>query len=205
MWTGTEMIVWGGSSYEGGGARYSRPVDATVRRRIPGLRFRPTGAPFPREDMTAVWTGTEMIVWGGIFFVNPQYAYTNTGGRYAPSTNSWAPTSTGSNVPAPRDGFTAVWTGVDMVVWGGFIYAQSFTNTGSLYEPILDTWIPMSTGTGDPSPRSQHTAVWTASEMIVWGGGTDTTNFNTGGRYCDAPCTDDISCGDGNACTNDTC
>jgi hypothetical protein len=34
----------------------------------------------------AVWTGSEMIVWGGI--IDP-IIYTNTGGKYNPSTDSW--------------------------------------------------------------------------------------------------------------------
>ena len=32
-----------------------------------------------------------------------------------------------------------------------------------------DTWTPTST-TNAPGARSNHTAVWTGSEMIVWGG-----------------------------------
>ncbi len=45
-----------------------------------------------------------------------------------------------------------------------------------------DTW----TATGSthaPAARAFHTAVWTGSEMIVWGGSNDGTGFNTGGRY----------------------
>jgi hypothetical protein len=37
-------------------------------------------------------------------------------------------------------------------------------------ECIDDSWTATST-TNAPSPRSSHTAVWTGSEMIVWGGG----------------------------------
>jgi hypothetical protein len=48
-----------------------------------------------REVPTAVWTGTEMIVWGGT------NAPTNTGGRYNPSTDSWTATST-TNAPSAR-------------------------------------------------------------------------------------------------------
>jgi hypothetical protein len=29
-----------------------------------------------------------------------------------------------------------------------------------------------------------HTAIWSGSEMIVWGGDAGTSYFNTGGRYC---------------------
>src|SRR5260370_222130 len=39
--------------------------------------------------------------------------------------------------------------------------------------------------TNGPTGRAGHTAVWTGSEMIVWGG--EDQNFlllNTGGRYC---------------------
>src|SRR5207245_6667592 len=34
--------------------------------------------------------------------------------------------------------------------------------------------------TNAPSARGGHTAIWTGSEMIVWGG----SDLNTGGRYC---------------------
>ena len=55
-----------------------------------------------------------MIVWGGLMTVS----YLNTGGRYNPSTDSWTATST-TNAPAGRDYHTAVWTGSEMIVWGG--------------------------------------------------------------------------------------
>ena len=52
-----------------------------------------SNAPFDRELHTAVWTGSEMIVWGGVFG-----GVLNTGGRYNPSTDSWTATST-TNAP----------------------------------------------------------------------------------------------------------
>ena len=51
---------------------------------------------------------------------------------------------------------------------------------------IDDTWTAPSI-TNAPTARSRHTAVWTGSEMIVWGGGDGATYFNTGGRYCAQP------------------
>src|SRR5213080_326210 len=50
-----------------------------------------TGAPAARERHTAVWTGSEMIVWGGV-----GSSLFNTGGRYNPVTDSWTATSTTS-------------------------------------------------------------------------------------------------------------
>ncbi len=45
-----------------------------------------------------------------------------------------------------------------------------------------DTWTPTSV-ISTPNGRQFHTAVWTGSEMIVWGGNAPGGDFNTGGRY----------------------
>ena len=66
------------------------------------------------KSPTAVWTGTEMIIWGGVFDTTGASA----GGRYNPATDSWTPTST-INAPSGREDHTAVWTGTEMIVWGG--------------------------------------------------------------------------------------
>jgi hypothetical protein len=64
-----------------------------------------------------------------------------------------------------------------------FCRPQTF---GNIFEGAAtcsdDTWTPTST-TNAPTARYQHTAVWTGSEMIVWGGGADGSVLNTGGRY----------------------
>ena len=135
-----------------------------------------TNAPAGRQYHTAVWTGSEMIVWGGFNgSIN-----VNTGGRYNPSTDSWTRTST-TNAPAARDAHTAVWTGSEMIVWGGE-GSGSYLNTGGRYNPGTDSWTATST-TNAPAGRAVHTAVWTGSEMIVWGGFDGSSYFNTGGRY----------------------
>ena len=77
-------------------------------------------APDRRSFHTAVWTGSEMIVWGG-------FSVANTGGRYNPSTDSWTATSL-TNAPSYRYGHTAVWTGTEMIVWGGI--GGPFLKTG---------------------------------------------------------------------------
>src|SRR5437016_5025785 len=134
-------------------------------------------APSQREYHTAVWTGSEMIVWGGFSFTLGDL---NTGGRYNPSTDSWTATTT-SNAPTARYGHTAIWTGTEMIVWGGSDSSTGF-NTGAKYNPGTDTWTATGT-TNAPDGRWFHTAVWTDTEMIVWGGWDYPTLFNTGGRY----------------------
>ena len=165
VWTGSEMIVWGGCCYLNTGGRYDPSTDSWTATST-------TNAPTGRIYHTAVWTGSEMIVWGGIENVDPL----NTGGRYNPSTDSWTATST-NNAPTARQLHTAVWTGSEMIVWGGRNQNGVVLNTGGRYNPSTDSWTATSTNNA-PSAREFHTAVWTGSEMIVWGG-----VENTGGRY----------------------
>src|SRR5438552_8409663 len=93
--------------------------------------------------------------------------------------DTWTPTSL-TNAPAGRRWHTAVWTGSEMIVWGG-LSSSGLLNTGGRYNPSTDSWTATST-TNAPSARSTHTAVWTGSEMIVWGGLDSTINTNTRGR-----------------------
>jgi hypothetical protein len=79
--------------------------------------------------------------------------------------DTWTATST-TNAPNGRSNQTAVWTGSEMIVWGGF--NGSFSNTGDRYDPSTDSWTATTT-TNAPDAREAHTAVWTGDEMIVWG------------------------------------
>ena len=97
-------------------------------------------APDARESHTAVWTGSEMIVWGG----DNATVVLNTGGRYDPSTDSWTATTT-VNAPSARSVHTAVWTGSEMIVWGGDILPGEDLNTGGRYNPATDNWVATST------------------------------------------------------------
>ena len=107
-----------------------------------------------------------MIVWGG----ESGSGDLNTGGRYNPGSDSWTATST-TNAPIGRALHTAVWTGTEMIVWGGdyFDGTYHYLQSGGRYNPSTDSWVTTST-TNAPEARDVHTAVWTGSEMIVWGG-----------------------------------
>jgi hypothetical protein len=113
----------------------------------------------------------------------------NTGGRYNPGTNSWTTTST-TQAPSGRTDHKGVWTGSEMIVWGGFYYDgvnYVLVNTGGRYTPGADNWIATSATNRCPDARELHTAVWTASEMIIWGGLLSFAGppySSTGGRYC---------------------
>ena len=166
VWTGSEMIIWGGYYADNTGGRYTPSTDSWTATTT-------VNAPSARSSHTAVWTGIEMIIWGS--------GADNTGGRYNPATDTWTPTST-ANAPSARTEHTAVWTGTEMVVWGGDSYAGGVLNTGGKYKPNTNSWTPTST-TNAPSARLFHTAIWTGREMIIWGGTNFGSTFNSGGRY----------------------
>ena len=174
VWTGSEMIVWGGANGFGDlntGGRYNPSTDTWTATST-------TNAPSARESHRAIWTGSEMIVWGGW---DGTTAF-STGGRYNPSTDTWIAVTT-ANAPEPRVFHTAVWTGTEMIVWGGGArFNSGLLNTGGRYNPSTDSWTATST-TNAPDPRDFHTAVWSGSEMTVWGGTNGGSFFNTGGRY----------------------
>jgi hypothetical protein len=192
VWTGTEMIVWGGGkSWPGGpmntGGRY-RPATNTWTATSTG-----TGVPSARNGHTSVWTGREMIVWGGA----GDAPSLNSGARYDPLTDSWTPTSR-EGVPPVRTGHSALWTGHEMIVWGGTGHWDGYPyylSGGARYDPLADRWLPVQNKHTSPDAlvpdgRTGHTAVWTGSEMIVWGGLLGAPSWEptaSGWSYCAPP------------------
>jgi|GEM_PF-2387357 len=87
-------------------------------------------------------------------------------------------------IPSPRQGHSAIWTGNEMIVWGGFGSESDpvFYNDGFKYNPITDNWHPINIENA-PKGRVNHTAVWTGTEMVIWGGNDFTDYFQDGKRY----------------------
>lgn len=160
-WTGTRMLIFRGPSTVS--ARFYDPVSDTWSGSTSVV-----GAPSDRSSFTAVWTGTEVIVWGGHTLTGPMVAL-DTGARYNPSTNTWTTMST-VGAPSARSGHRAVWTGQHMIIWGGDGLGFTYTNTGALYDPATDTWVRPTSTVNAPTPRGSHAAVWTGTDMLVWGG-----------------------------------
>jgi hypothetical protein len=164
IWTGTEMIVWGG--YTNTGGRYDPALNIWIATAVD------PNTPSDGSFHTAIWTGTEMIIW------EPD----SSGGRYNPTSDSWLSTSL-NNAPDPRLGYTAIWTGGEMIVWGGELSDTEQVNTGGRYDPSTDSWKATSLGMNVPEPRSYHSAIWTGQEMIIWGGRSIVSPLNSGARY----------------------
>ncbi len=183
VWSGDQAIYWGGytNNYIGDGKRYF-PANNTWS------NITATGAPSARSRHAAVWTGTEMLVWGGAIATG--MTTTNNGARYNPTTDTWTAMAAAPAGFTNRADHVAVWTGTEMLVWGGCTNANIVLgiprSDGARYNPTSNTWTPMSS-VNAPVGRTLALAVWTGTEMIVWGGYLSHTNLssdlNTGGRY----------------------
>ena len=168
VWTGTEMIIWGGfrgQFFSRDGLRYVPASNSALP--ITGIGAHPAGV-----GHAAVWTGTEMIVYGGGQANNLFNAK-----RYNPQLDAWTDVTT-TNMPVPRSNASAVWTGTEMIIWGGGGLSQSNFGEplGAAYNPATDSWRTLSTvnapylSGSQVSSREGHTAIWTGSLMLVWGG-----------------------------------
>ncbi|MDB4350555.1 hypothetical protein OAB11_01105 [Verrucomicrobia bacterium] len=176
VWSGESMIIWGGfgaSAYTNDGGRFkvanSSWSDVSV-----------TGAPAGREGHIAVWTGSQMLVWGGDNFSG----LLGDGALYDPALDKWT-ALTLPNQPEARTSATAVWTGDRLIIWGG-LGGNGSLNSGA--QLIFDTagsplqWKTVSL-TDAPTARSGHTAVWSGSRMIIWGGESNGAVFADGALY----------------------
>lgn len=157
VWTGREMIVWGGRDASAGAAIYDPQADAWRQ-----------SAPAPIEptlEPLVVWTGREMLVWGGRDDEVLRPDREVQGAAYDPAADTWR---TLADAPLrDRRHPTAVWTGQEMIVWGGQQANNRPESTGAAYDPNTDTWRVLA-----PAPVSgyfRHGAVWASHEMILWG------------------------------------
>jgi hypothetical protein len=178
-WTGRELFIWGGSGIvcPGGGlcgdGALLDPATGTWR------SIAASGAPSPRDATFTSWTGTEVFVWGGRTDIcasasgDSFFMGCPDGALFDPVANSWRSLPAVPAGLSGREFGTAVWTGKWVIVWGGLRSDASnnlmYLADGARYDPVENSWSPVS-NLGAPTPRARHTAVWTGSRMIVWGG-----------------------------------
>jgi hypothetical protein len=156
VWTGSEVLIWGGWA-DGGkadGAAYDLAADT----------WRPLSeSPLSgRVPVAAAWTGVELIVWGDMSRSSEDV----DGAAYEPASDTWRKLA-----PAPfaLNEAEAVWTGKELVVYGAVLDGKNRSETehaqGMAYDLAADTWREIA-----PYPLSPQasTVVWTGQEMIAW-------------------------------------
>jgi hypothetical protein len=128
-----------------------------------GLSVLPS-PPAARDSAVVVWTGTQLIVWGGNDgFGDPPHH--DDGWAFDAATRTW------SSLPpaplAPRSWAAGVWTGSEVLVWGG---ARGFDNNdafadGAAYDPVRGSWRALPNGPIGADPVIG--ATWTGRDMVV--------------------------------------
>lgn len=172
---GQRLLFWGHARGKGAPAGDARTVALVYE---PALdRWRPmsaAGMPSPRMGMARVWTGRELLVWGGYGIQAGDQAIRQDGALYDPSADRWRPMAP---VPAPlefrvqrlpgRPGNVAfAWTGSELVVHDGRL--------GFRYDPGSDRWaaLPRPPGARD---RVQASVAWSSGRVVLHGGALENT------------------------------
>jgi hypothetical protein len=145
----------------------------------------PPGRLERRDDAALVWTGQELVVWGGVSVRDRQARTLADGAAYDPRTGRWTLLP-----PAPEsqwlegDNGLAVWTGREVLVWGGVTIADPVRAPnlgrpadGVAYDPARRTWRRLPAQPAQLSRSSDKWAVWTGHELLVG----DVQEAGTGG------------------------
>jgi len=190
VWTGDELLLFGGSTATGpvgeGGA-YDPIADTwrdissgwtePVTRRVTGLSL---------ANQATAWTGDEMILWGGRYGGIGR-GVVNRGWRYDPDADDWRIMGSSPDLdadyrllpdadplaPEARTDALAVWTGSELVVWGGKDGLGTPLQDGGRYDPNTNSWSAMSVAGSSVAGDAASFAIWMNDEMLVWNGGSE--------------------------------
>jgi hypothetical protein len=153
-----------------GGEAASRPAPDPWPDVKPGWTELPA-APTLRTEASPLWTGSELLVWGGCLDRIGECIPTDEGYAFDPSTGTWRELP-----PARRPGASAkaVWTGREAIFLDFGPFREAPRVTGQAYDPDTRTWRTLPPTPIPPASRGETrdgTQVWTGSRLIVWGGG----------------------------------
>lgn len=154
VWTGREAITISSS--------FDRPVH--------GLAYDPAGeswrelpaGPLAVADDAAVWTGEEVIVWGG----PGRNGAGSVGAAYDPASDVWR---TIARAPIRLNQFDLVWTGEEVIAFGALLDRRNWSNSrraiGAAYDPASDSWRELAPSRLIPQAT---TAAWLDGRLIAY-------------------------------------
>jgi hypothetical protein len=160
-WAGDELLYWGG--VHAGDKEYAPTLDGYAFDPVDGVWHPIPTAPLRGSNTRAIWTGTEAIFWG----VDEDG---RTGGlAFDPSTEHWRivpPSPHQSSWRGVLWGGVLVWTGNELIYWGGGEPGDPENVRGAAYDPVSDAWRPIADA---PIGLNLASGVWTGREVIVFG------------------------------------
>jgi hypothetical protein len=179
VWTGKKLIVWGGGSQRG--TEFRTHADGAAY--DPRTRRWELLPPAPESqwlllpnDGLAVWTGREVLVWGGTTISDPEGSANlgrpADGVAYDPERRTWRrlPPQPEQLRMVGSDRWV-VWTGRELVA-GTLQEADAGGRTFAVaYDPAANRWRPLSQSpalTGGLGHLQARTAMWAGNRLLVW-------------------------------------
>jgi hypothetical protein len=129
------------------------PTPSTGEPAVVSWRPLPKAPIVGRIGAGVVWTGEEMIVWGGVSrrgAIEP----VRDGAAYDPVADSWRGIAPAPSRVLGAVGTAAAWTGTTAVFWAG--NSPDGPTAGGVYDPTTD--------------RIGSAIVWSGSDLIAWSG-----------------------------------
>jgi hypothetical protein len=149
----------------GGAGSGDRPTDSALAELPSGWSELPA-PPEVRSRGAIVWTGEELLVWGGyVFSGSGEDVDQSDGFAFAADEREWK--SMAAAPLAARVHPASAWTGEELLIWGGMDGRQElFFGDGAAYDPNADRWRRLPDASiGARAPLS----VWTGDELLIWG------------------------------------
>ena len=180
LWSGTKLLVFVGEcdTQPFQVAAYDPVADAWSPAAPPPAGYRPTHA------FSAVWTGSQAILYGGTDVSSADgttYNQTNLGAVFTPATGQWTSYSVSpaqAGLPSSeRAGHQAIWAGTTMYVFGGRDNVESCGASLSAFAFNPATGVGSALGARPALDTGPWGKVhWTGSKVVTFGIGTNAPN-----------------------------
>ena len=155
------MVVWGGGDVAGNadyasGGRYDPAANTWSA-------MTTAGAPAGRRGAYGFWTGSRVLIYGGVDRNGAPSAAVNL---YDPVNNTWSAATT-QNAPSSRTEPVVGWSGSLLLLYGGRPGGSGASNTTYTLDVAANDWDGVAIG---PSQRYGSFGTWDGSLLLAWGG-----------------------------------
>lgn len=137
----------------------------------PSATAAPTWRPIPsapisgRFGAAAVWTGREVLIWGGVHRGRTVQALSD-GAAYDPARDRWTRIAGPPPDVIGGGGDGSTWIGHAAVFWAG--NSPDGPARGAVYRPATNSWRRLPAG--PLGPREGYDSFWTGDELVILGG-----------------------------------
>jgi hypothetical protein len=154
VWTGSELLVWGGWNSDGGATRDGFAYTPSTHE----VELIPPAPIEPRAQSTATWTGSELLIWGGADDEESPYS---DGAAYDPETKTWR--TLASSPLTWYDLNADTWTGTEW--WVASQLSGDGTTEIAVYTPATDSWRSLP---AIPDEYADTPVIaWTGTEILL--------------------------------------